>query len=96
MEESQLLSQDRSSVEVHYQKILTHVDQARNNVQRTIDTEMVKTYWLIGRDIVEEEQKGQQRAEYGKSVLETLSKKLKEKYQRGFSVDTWSKHVVFI
>ena len=49
---------------------------------------MVKAYWLIGRDIVEEEQKGHECAEYGKTVLENLAKKLKEKYTRGFGVDT--------
>jgi hypothetical protein len=44
---------------------------------------MVKAYWHIGRDIVEEEQRGKARAEYGKAVLATLTSKLKKKYHRG-------------
>ena len=49
---------------------------------------MVKAYWLIGREIVEKEQKGQERAAYGSYLLGVLSKKLTEKYNRGFSITT--------
>ena len=41
------------------------------------------TYFEIGRMIVEEEQKGENRAEYGKKILKILSKKLTEKYKKG-------------
>lgn len=47
---------------------------------------MVLTYFEIGRKIVEEEQKGENRAEYGKKILKILSKKLTEKYKKGFSL----------
>lgn len=46
---------------------------------------MVTAYWLIGREIVEELQGGEERAEYGKEVIESLSKRLTERYGRGFS-----------
>lgn len=45
---------------------------------------MVKAYWNIGKVIVEEEQNGKERAEYGKQVLQQLSKKLTTKYKKGF------------
>ena len=46
---------------------------------------MVVAYWLIGREIVEEEQAGQKRADYGKAVIEDLSRRLTERYGRGYS-----------
>ena len=52
---TQILLQD-SNIEHLYDKVVQHVDNARGSIQRTIDLEMVKAYWLIGRDIIEEEQ----------------------------------------
>ena len=49
---------------------------------------MVVAYWLIGREIVEEEQKGQKRADYGKAVIEDLSKRLTQRYGKGFSASS--------
>lgn len=46
---------------------------------------MLQTYWNIGRRIVEEEQKGNERAEYGSALLKDLSKELTKEYGRGFS-----------
>lgn len=71
-----------------FQKISYHIDSARNNIVRSVDSEMVQAYWRIGRDIVEEEQNGQQRAQYGKQLLQELSKKLALKYGKGFSIST--------
>jgi hypothetical protein len=48
---------------------------------------MVHTYFEIGRYIVEDEQQGEQRAEYGKAVLKELSAKLTERFGNGFSVE---------
>ncbi len=79
---------DDSQIESLYKQVIHYIDNARCHVQRTVDSEMVKAYWLIGKDIVEEEQKGHERAEYGKSILENLAKKLKVKYSRGFGIDT--------
>lgn len=47
---------------------------------------MVEAYWQIGQRIVEEEQKGEKRAEYGKRILETVSKELTIEFGRGFSL----------
>lgn len=71
-----------------YNKVTTHIDNARSNIVRSIDNEMVNAYWCIGRDIVEEEQLGQDRAKYGAHLLQLLSKKLTIKYGRGFSLPT--------
>ena len=71
-----------------YQKVSTHIDAARLHLQRSVNTEMVNTYWLIGRDIVEAEQQGRKRAEYGKSILKQLSTRLINQYGKGFSVRT--------
>src|SRR6185437_9191532 len=71
-----------------YGRIAGYVHTARRNILRTVDTEMIKAYWLIGRDIFQEEQQGKQRAEYGKNVLKLLSKGLNKEFGSGFSVDT--------
>lgn len=71
-----------------YLRVSSYIDYARNHIQKTIDVEMVKAYWRIGKEIVEEEQHGQERAEYGKAILEKLSINLQDKYGRGFGVDT--------
>ena len=78
----------QDGIEQLYQLISIHVDTARQNVQRSVNTEIINTYWFIGRSIVEEEQRGENRAEYGKSILKKLSAKLQTKYQRGFGVNT--------
>lgn len=46
---------------------------------------MAEAYWKIGRQIVEEEQSGRERAEYGKEIVENLSKELTEEFGKGFS-----------
>jgi predicted nuclease of restriction endonuclease-like (RecB) superfamily len=71
-----------------YQKASAYIDQARKTIHQTIDTEMVKAYWRIGRDIVEEEQLGKKRAEYGIFLLRGLSEMLTKNYGRGFSGST--------
>jgi len=58
---------------------------------RAVNTNMVLAYWLIGREIVQEVQGGQERAEYGKQAVEELSSRLTERYERGFSTPVlWS------
>jgi len=50
--DSALKSVDATNIDVLYQKASAYIDQARQTIYRTIDTEMVKAYWCIGRDIV--------------------------------------------
>ena len=87
-ENHSLTPSDIKNVDALYKKAATHIDQARQAIYRTVDTQMVKAYWLIGRDIVEEEQRGQKRAEYGSFLLKALSERLTKKYGRGFSDST--------
>lgn len=59
--------------------------EARQIVVRTTNTAMTTAYWLIGKRIVEEEQKGQDRAAYGEELLKNLSKVLTVEFGNGFS-----------
>lgn len=71
-----------------YKNIIGYIHDARNKVLRTVNTEQVKAYWLIGRDIVEEEQAGEKRAEYGVFLLEEISIRLIKEFGKGFGVRT--------
>jgi hypothetical protein len=54
-----------------FERVREILDSSKRNVARSVNTEMVRAYWLIGKAIVEHEQEGEKRAEYGKdSVLE--------------------------
>lgn len=66
-------------------RVVSILEQTRGNVVRAVNTNMVLAYWLIGREIVDELQRGEQRAEYGKKVVEALSVRLTEHYGKGFS-----------
>jgi len=57
---------------------------ARQTAYRTVNFSMVQAYWQVGRMIVEHEQGGAPRAEYGKAVLEELSRRLTQKFGKGF------------
>ena len=68
-----------------YSKIAAILDNARNTVYNSANFEMVKAYWEIGRAIVEQEQQGENRAEYGISLIKDLSEKLSGVYGKGFN-----------
>lgn len=68
-----------------YTKIIELLNQARQNVAQTINNTMATAYFEIGRMIVEEEQHGKERAEYGKQILNELSEKLVTEFGKGFS-----------
>jgi len=61
------------------------LDRARRSAARCVNSIMTPTYWEIGRRIVEYEQRGLARAEYGKEVLKRLSQDLTARHGRGFS-----------
>ncbi|MBA3046489.1 MAG: DUF1016 domain-containing protein, partial [Euryarchaeota archaeon] len=61
------------------------LEQGRKQAYRAIDSILVKTYWEIGKQVVEYEQGGREKAEYGSALLDTLSKDLKRRYGKGFS-----------
>ncbi len=72
---------------VLFQQVVELLQNARQQVLRTVNSTMVYTYFEIGRIIVEEEQSGKDRAEYGKQILKGLSKQLTNEFGKGFSVD---------
>lgn len=61
------------------------INEARRHVVRSVNTAMVITYWEIGRRIVEEEQNGSNRAEYGKYLIENLAKELTADFGKGIT-----------
>ncbi len=69
-----------------FDRVASILEEARSNVVRTVNSHMVIAYWLIGREIVQEQQGGKKRAGYGDVLLEGLSEKLKKRYGRGYSV----------
>lgn len=69
-----------------YTRIVGLLKQARQSVIQTVNRAMVLTYFEIGRMIVEEEQFGKDRADYGKKLIEDLSYKLTKEFGKGFSV----------
>lgn len=68
-----------------YAEISNLLKEARKSIVSNINTTMTKTYFLIGKRIVEEEQNGNERATYGKNLIKTLSKRLTEEFGKGFS-----------
>lgn len=73
-----------------YSRIKTILESAHAGISRTVNTTQVIANWLVGREIVEEEQQGQKRASYGKKEMEVLSKKLQAKFGGGYSVQNLS------
>lgn len=67
------------------EQIKTLLENARQKVAAEVNNTLLSTYWQIGKIIVEDEQKHNNRAEYGKKTLKTLSKTLTEEYGKGFS-----------
>jgi len=67
-------------------RVAAILDQARGNVVRAVNTQMVLAYWLIGREIVQELQGGEERAAYGQQIMSDLSKRLAQRYGEGFSI----------
>lgn len=61
------------------------INAGRRSAYNAVNDVIVQTYWQIGKRIVEEEQHGMDRAEYGKFLIETLSQELTREYGAGFS-----------
>jgi hypothetical protein len=70
-----------------YERIRQILDSARSSVARSVNTTQVIANWLIGREIIEEEQKGISRAGYGEELILDLSARLTSDYGKGYSKD---------
>lgn len=88
-----------STLEPHYDSLLGDIskviDAARSSAARSVNCIMTAAYWLIGRRIVESEQKGERRAAYGEELLVRLSADLSKRYGRGFGVDNLQRFRAF-
>ena len=70
-----------------FTRVAELIEQSRKYVAKAVNTAMVATYYEIGRYIIEDEQQGKARAEYGKRVLPELSQRLTEQFGSGWSVE---------
>lgn len=81
----------KSTKPQNYSSLITDlavlIEQGRKTAVRYVNTALVATYWLMGKMIVEYEQKGKERAEYGEELLSKLSQDLSKRFGRGFSTD---------
>ena len=68
-----------------YSEIRQTILEARHHVYTAVNSAMVQTYWNIGRIIVEHEQEGKERAEYGTGLLKNLAQRLTDEFGRGFT-----------
>ena len=85
----------------HYDSILGDIsnviDTARRSAARSVNSIMTAAYWLVGRRIVESEQKGEKRAGYGEALLEKLAADLTVRYGKGFSVrNVWQMKAFYL
>lgn len=69
-----------------YGRIVAILEDARAHVARSVNAAMVHAYWHIGREIVEVEQGGTQRAAYGEQIIDLLSTRLRARFGQGFGV----------
>jgi len=81
------MSELRKNTEYHelIERIGESYQSAKSRIITAVNTEMLKAYWEIGKQIVDFEQGGKLKAEYGKALLVNLSKDLSLRYGRGFS-----------
>jgi DUF1016 N-terminal domain/YhcG PDDEXK nuclease domain len=70
-----------------YNRVRQILESARASAARSVNTSQVMAYWLIGQEIVEEQQRGQRRADYGARLLKELSSRLHTDFGKGFSVN---------
>jgi predicted nuclease of restriction endonuclease-like (RecB) superfamily len=74
---------------IDYQELIERIgntyQSAKSKIISAVNTEMLQAYWQIGKDIIEFEQGGKLKAEYGKQLLENLAKDLSLRYGQGFS-----------
>ncbi len=71
-----------------YDDIRTIIQSARNSVKTAVNTAMVQAYWHIGKRIIEQEQQGKARANYGDELIASLSERLTKEFGKGFGVST--------
>jgi len=90
----ELIPKDISGINQEIREVLI---QARSRALQVVNTEMVACYWQIGRLIVEEEQREETRAAYGKRLIKELSTRLSAEFGRGFDKSNlWNMRAFFL
>ncbi|MBX2930861.1 MAG: hypothetical protein KF781_02810 [Chitinophagaceae bacterium] len=79
------MSIEKSKYSALINEIGTLLQKGREQIAHSVNTILVQTYWLIGQHIVEFEQEGKEKADYGSKLLDQLAKDLSERYGKGFS-----------
>lgn len=79
------LPEDKNKYLKLVQSIGVKIEEARNRAIKAVNTELLRANWEIGKYIVEFEQYGNEKAEYGSALLDTLAKDLKQRFGKGFS-----------
>ena len=77
------------------QELKQIIQQARDNVVQAVNIEMLRTYFEIGRKIIEEEQKGHKRAAYGENLIEHISYELIKEFGKGFDASNLRRMRIF-
>lgn len=85
MEVNKKINFDKSDYSQLINKIGDLLDSGRKKAAQSVNTILLQTYWVVGRYIVEFEQSGNEKAEYGSFLFERLSKDLTRLYGKGFS-----------
>lgn len=80
------LISNKDRIDAVYQRITEQIQISKDKIIRSINTEMVFTYWHIGKEIVEEELQGKKRAGYGETIIKGLSERLTNGFGKGFTV----------
>lgn len=70
-----------------YRRVREILESARAHAARSVNTAQVVANWLIGREIIEDQQQGRTRAGYGRETLQELSRRLQVDFGNGYSVD---------
>ncbi len=68
-----------------FDRIVSILEDAKTNVARAVNSNMIIAYWMIGKELVQTIQKRKERADYGKAVINQLSLELNKKFGKGFS-----------
>lgn len=85
-----------STITTLYDDIRAIIINTRNTIYKAVNTGILEANWKIGRRIVEEEQAGASRAEYGQRVINDLAEKLSVEFGRGFDAVNYAVIVSFI
>ncbi|MBU0485191.1 MAG: DUF1016 family protein [Proteobacteria bacterium] len=91
------MKKNHDDLEPIYRRVHAVLSEARGRAWQAVNTAMVASYWEIGRIIVEEEQRGETRAAYGKQIIRGLSVRLRAEFGKGFDQSNlWNMRAFFM